>query len=89
MLFHILFRLLAIIILLNFQNDSQVSGDLYIKGSDKYSDYREQLLSWEEYEENKVIYGQQVNLPVESKLFIDFLTNLFKIKGIILFVMNL
>jgi TnpA family transposase len=51
------------------------SGDLYIKGSDKYSDYREQLLSWEEYEENKVTYGQQVNLPVESKLFINFLKN--------------
>jgi len=49
------------------------SGDLYIKDSDKYADYREQLLSWEEYEKNKAIYGQQVNLPVESKIFTNYL----------------
>ena len=30
------------------------SGDLYVEGSDQYSDYREELISWEEY-------AQQVN----------------------------
>jgi len=25
------------------------SGDLFIEGSEKYGDYREQLISWDEY----------------------------------------
>lgn len=45
------------------------SGDLYIKGSDKYSDYREQLISWEEYNKTIEIYGKQVNLSVEKTEF--------------------
>jgi len=47
------------------------SGDLYVKGSDKFSDYREQLISWEEYEGNKALYGQQAGLPVDSNGFIE------------------
>ncbi|WP_154698207.1 hypothetical protein [Clostridium botulinum] len=39
------------------------SGDLYVKDSDKFSDYREQLISWEE---NKALYGQQSGIPVDS-----------------------
>ena len=46
------------------------SGDLFIVGADKYSDYREQLVSWEEYDRSKELFGQQVNLPVISKEFI-------------------
>lgn len=46
------------------------SGDLFIVGADKYSDYREQLISWEEYNKTKELFGQQVNLPVEGKGFI-------------------
>lgn len=42
------------------------SGDLYVKGSDKFSDYREQLISWEEYEETKALYGQQAGIPVDK-----------------------
>lgn len=45
------------------------SGDLFIPGSDKYSDYREQLISWEEYEEMKNNYGEQVNLSTENLNF--------------------
>ena len=47
------------------------SGDLYVKGSDKFSDYRDQLISWEDYEENKRLYGEQAGIPVDSHGFID------------------
>lgn len=46
------------------------SGDLCIEGSDKFADYREQLISWEEYEESVAAYGEQVELPVEASAFI-------------------
>ena len=49
------------------------SGDLYIEGGDKYSDFREQLISWENYEKNKKLFGEQVNLPVESSGFVKML----------------
>ncbi|MGG0645668.1 Tn3 family transposase [Bacillus mycoides] len=39
------------------------SGDLYIEGSEKYADYRKQLMSWEEYEENLEEFCNQLNLP--------------------------
>lgn len=48
------------------------SGDLCIKDSDVYSDYREQLISWEEYDSNIDLFGKQVNIPVEGKSFIEF-----------------
>lgn len=47
------------------------SGDLYVKGSDKFSDYREQLISWEEYEESKGLYGEQAEIPVNSNKFVE------------------
>jgi len=46
------------------------SGDLCIEGSDKFADYREQLISWEEYEESVTAYGEQVELSVEASAFI-------------------
>lgn len=49
------------------------SGDLYIEGGDKYSDYREQLISWEDFHKNKALFGKQVNLPVENNEFITAL----------------
>ncbi len=52
------------------------SGDLYIKGSDKYSDYRDQLMSWEEYESEINEFGEQVGIPVTGDSFIE----LFKSK---------
>ncbi|MDO0826031.1 Tn3 family transposase [Desulfosporosinus nitroreducens] len=51
------------------------SGDLYVKGSDKFSDYRDQLISWEEYEETKELYGRQAGLPVDSHGFVDHVKN--------------
>ena len=46
------------------------SGDLCIEGSDKFADYREQLISWAEYEESVTAYGEQVELPVEAAAFV-------------------
>jgi len=46
------------------------SGDLCIAGSDKFADYREQLISWEEYEEAVAAYGEQVNLPTDAATFV-------------------
>jgi hypothetical protein len=46
------------------------SGDLYVEGSDQYADYREQLISWEEYAEQLEMYGTQVALPTDGKAFV-------------------
>lgn len=51
------------------------SGDLCIKDNDIYSDYREQLISWEEYHANISLFGEQVNIPVEGKSFVEFAKN--------------
>ncbi len=54
------------------------SGDLYIEGGDKYSDFREQLISWEDYNKNKDLFGKQVNLPVESADFVKQLKGMMQ-----------
>ncbi|MCP3926284.1 MAG: Tn3 family transposase [Desulfobacterales bacterium] len=47
------------------------SGDICIEGSDKFSDYQVQLLSWDEYNDLIDQYGIEVNLPVETKAFMN------------------
>lgn len=47
------------------------SGDLCIPGSEQYSDYREQLLSWDEYNSGINTYGQQAGIEVDPKKFIQ------------------
>ncbi|WP_072726564.1 DUF4158 domain-containing protein [Tepidibacter thalassicus] len=49
------------------------SGDLCIKNSDIYSDYRDQVISWEEYNNNIDTFGNQVGLPVLENEFIQHL----------------
>jgi hypothetical protein len=49
------------------------SGDLYVEGSDQYADYREQLISWEEYAEQLETYGTLVELPTDGKAFVAYL----------------
>jgi hypothetical protein len=49
------------------------SGDLYIEGSDQYSDYREELISWEEYAQQVSGYGKLVGLPTEGQAFVNYL----------------
>jgi ElaB/YqjD/DUF883 family membrane-anchored ribosome-binding protein len=51
------------------------AGDLYIEGSEKYADYRKQLISWEEYEEQVEEFCEQVNLPSTTS---DFLKKIKK-----------
>lgn len=54
------------------------SGDLCIKDSDKYSDYREQLISWEDYEEQIQLYGKQAGIPTTADDFINHAKLLLK-----------
>jgi TnpA family transposase len=49
------------------------TGDLVVRGSDKYSDYREQLMDETTYEEQIGEYGELVSLPVEPKAFVAYL----------------
>jgi TnpA family transposase len=46
------------------------SGDLCIPGSDKYSDYREQLISWDEYEKSIQEYATQAGLNINADQFV-------------------
>src|SRR5699024_6968692 len=46
------------------------AGDLYIEGSEKYADYRKQLIKWEEYEEKRTEYCKQVRLPSSAHDFL-------------------
>ena len=46
------------------------SGDLCLPGSDHFADYRDQLLSWEEYDREIAAYGELVGLPVEGAAFV-------------------
>ena len=46
------------------------SGDLCIPGSDRYSDFREQFVSEEEYLKNLISYGERSGVPTEPKAFV-------------------
>lgn len=47
------------------------SGDLCIEGSEKYADYREQLISWEEYKQGVEEFCEQTGLPVNGLSFVE------------------
>jgi len=49
------------------------SGDLYVEGGDAYADYRDQLVSWAEYERQVALYGAQVGRPTDAAGFIAHL----------------
>ncbi|URZ18570.1 hypothetical protein [Clostridium felsineum] len=51
------------------------SGDLYVEGSSNFSDYRNQLISWEEYNNSIDLYSEQVGLPLKSDEFINHTKN--------------
>ena len=46
------------------------AGDLCILGSDHFADYRDQLLSWEEYHQGVAAYGEMIGLPIEGGAFV-------------------
>lgn len=47
------------------------SGDLYVENSDQYDDYREHLVSWEEYDAEVARYGELVGMPTEPAHFVE------------------
>lgn len=49
------------------------SGDIVIKGSDKFSDYRDQFVTDEEFRAAAPEYCRQAGLPANSKGFVDHL----------------
>ena len=46
------------------------AGDLCIPGSEAYSDYRDQLVSWEEYRRDVTAYAEQAGVPADAKAFV-------------------
>lgn len=54
------------------------AGDLYIEGSEKYADYRKQLISWEDYEKNLADFCKHVNLPISGTDFVKKTQQEFK-----------
>lgn len=47
------------------------SGDLSILGSNFFADYRNQLLSWEDYYRDIAAYGEMIGLPIEGAAFVE------------------
>jgi TnpA family transposase len=47
------------------------SGDLAIAGGDKFADYRIGLLTEEEFERERHVYGEQVGIPVKARAFVN------------------
>jgi hypothetical protein len=46
------------------------SGDLCIPGSEEYGDYRDQLVSWDEYRRDIAGYAEQAGVPTDAKSFV-------------------
>ena len=42
------------------------SGNLCLTGSDQFADYRNQLISWEEYERDIAAYAEMVGFPTTT-----------------------
>jgi TnpA family transposase len=51
--------------------DELKSGDLYVEHSGDFDDYRNHLVTWEEYEQEVHGYGELVGLPVEPDSFVN------------------
>ena len=73
-------RLLELCVVIQVANDLK-SGDLCIPESDKFRDYRLQLLSWEEVERELTHYGEQAGVATEPKPFIAQLRNQLEERG--------
>ena len=50
------------------------SGDLCIPGSDEFSDYRNELVSEEDYRRDVALYGEQAGIPVDGDAFVSLLS---------------
>ena len=47
------------------------AGDICVAGGDAYSDYRDQLVSWDDYKREIDSYCEQVGLPSDPKEFVS------------------
>lgn len=47
------------------------SGDLCIPLSDKFRDYRDQLVSWEEYEAGIALFAEQAGIETDASQFVE------------------
>jgi len=52
------------------------SGDLCVVGGDVYSDCRDEMVPMEECERTRAAYGEEVDLPVEGKAFVEHVRGL-------------
>ena len=73
-------RLFELCVVLQVANDLK-SGDLCIPESDKFRDYRTQLLSWEDVHPRLSNYGEQAGIATEPKAFIAQLRNQLEAQG--------
>ena len=64
------------ICLLSLIMEDMKSADLCIVGSDEFSDYREQLVSWEDYAATVDAYGQQIGIPITAPELVAHLQSL-------------
>lgn len=46
------------------------SGDLCLPGSEAYSDYRSQLVSWEDFHRQIAAFGEQAGVPTDGAAFV-------------------
>lgn len=46
-------------------------GDLYVRDSEQYGDYREQLIGWDTFESQVADYGAMLELPTEPAAFVE------------------
>jgi TnpA family transposase len=51
------------------------AGDLCIPGSDAYGDYRDQLISWDDYHRDVAAYAEQAGVPADGKALVTGLKN--------------
>ena len=49
------------------------SGDLCSSLGDKFRDYRQQLIPWDQFEREVSVYGEQTGIPTEAKQFVESL----------------
>lgn len=54
------------------------SADLCIEESEKFSDFRDQLISWEEFREKLSRYSETTGIPVENGAFVDHVRGILK-----------
>jgi TnpA family transposase len=54
------------------------SADLCVEESDKFSDFRDQLISWEEFNEKLPRYSEITGIPAEKEAFVNHVCGILK-----------